>query len=150
MTPNTSPDITDPQSRHNIHVTARSDLCDVGEWSVETLYQAVKAADAGDDHAAVLDYDRSQIYIAATDDLTYHPPEALGFESPPTLEITSPKQFLPEKPKLVAHEPVTIAPEFDILIPAFDWDELSEDDILPPTQRRPSDSPTGTGTGTLG
>ncbi len=138
--------ITHPRSRHNIHVTARSDLRPVGDWSVETLYQAVKAAAAGDGHTVVLDYDRSKLYIAAAEELTYQPPEALGFESPPALDVAAPQLFDPDGPTLRSHASVRVGPEFDLLIPAFDWDELTEDDILPPTDRRPTRSPSGTGT----
>jgi len=145
-----APDILAPESRHNLHVTGRSDLRDVGDWSAETLYQAVKAADAAGDHVVVLDYGRSNIYLCDPDTLTYHPPKALGLEAPATLALTEPERFDPTGPKVVPHEPVEVAPEFDILIPAFDWDELTEDDILPPTHIRSSDSPTGAGTGTPG
>lgn len=142
-----SPPITDPRSRHNIHVTDRSDLREVGEWSVDTLYEAVTAADAAaGDHAAVLDYGRSSIYVVGFEGMTYHPPEALGFESPPTLAVTTPRLFDPAGPQLVAHESVEIENEFDILIPAFDWEDLSAEDVLPPVERRRSESPTDTGT----
>lgn len=45
---------------------------------------------------------------------------------------------------------MTVSPTFDILIPAFDWNDLDEQDVLPPIDRRGSRSPTGTGTGTPG
>ena len=143
----TSPPITDPRSRHNIHVTARSDLRDVGEWSAETLFQAVTAADAADgEHAVVLDYDRTNLYVVEFEGLTYHPPAALGFESPPTLTVTAPQLFDPDGPQLHAHESVEVTATFDILVPAFDWEDLSEADLLPPVERRPSGAPTDTGT----
>lgn len=142
-----SPPITDPRSRHNIHVTARSDLHDVGPWSTDVLYAAVVAADRADgEQAAVLDYGRENIYVAGVDSLTYHPPETLGFESPPTLAVTDPQLYDPDEPALLASESVEISPEFDILIPAFDWEELSEEDLLPPVDKRPSESPTGSET----
>lgn len=43
---------------------------------------------------------------------------------------------------------LTVTPEFDVLVPAFDWDEQSEDDVLPPVERR--ESPAGTGSETSG
>ena len=142
-------DLLDPRSRHNIHVTSRSDLRDIHEWSQDTLYQAVSAADT-EDNIVVLDYGRTNIYLVGEEELEYQPPEILGVRTPPALRISSSRQFDPEGPKIVPNQSVVVSPEFDILVPAFDWDGLDEEDILPPTDRTPSSTSTGAGTGTLG
>lgn len=140
-------DPLDPRSRHNIHVSAKDDLRDIPPWSQKTLYQAVRAADAQSEHVVVVDYGRSQLYVVATNNLSYDPPEALGLRTPPVLHVSDPTLFEPDGPKLVSYQSVTVSPEFDILVPAFDWDDLDEEELLPPVDRRPTRSPSSTGTG---
>ena len=45
-------------------------------------------------------------------------------------------------------EQVIVTPRFDLLVPAFDWEELSEDEMLPPVERDPSPTESGVGSGT--
>lgn len=143
-------DVTAPASRHNLHVTRRDDLEATGPWSTETLYRAVKRADEGESDVVVLDYARSNLYLAASSKLTYTPPKGLGFAAPPALAVVDPRRFDPDALTTEPHDSVTVSPEFDILVPAFDWEELSEDDILPPMDTRRTPAPTGTQTGTSG
>lgn len=138
--------VTDPMSRHNLHVTDRSDLIDIGPWSQDQLFAAVERADS-EDGAIVLDYDREQLYLADTDDLAYLPPTALGIADDPGLRIDQPRAYDPESRSVgrVRVESVTVSPEFDILIPAFDWTE-PDDEWEPPEldyRDRPSGSPSG-------
>lgn len=139
-------DVTDPMSRHNLHVTAESDLIDIGPWSHEQLYAAVERADAEDD-IVVLDYGRDQVYLADDGDVGYLPPTALGFGDSPGLEVTHPRRYDPETGSVgrVRVDSVTVAPEFDILVPAFDWTEPDEHWEPPELtyQEQPSDSPSG-------
>lgn len=140
-------DLLDPRSRHNIHVSTKDDLRAIPPWSQDVLYQAVRAADAQSDHVVVVDYGRAHLYVVATNDLSYDPPEALGLRTPPVLHVTDPTRFDPDGPTLVPHQSVTVSPEFDILVPAFDWDELGQDELLPPIDHQPTESPSSTGTG---
>lgn len=145
-------DVTAPQSRHNIHVTSRDDLRGVGEWSGSTLYEAVRFADTDTDVDAVvvLDYRRTAVYLAPGTALRYEPPRGLGVAAPPALHVREPLLYDPDGPTATAIAPVTVSPTFDILVPAFDWNELDEQDTLPPIDRRGSRSPTSSGTGTPG
>lgn len=141
-----SPTVTDPMSRHNLHVTQKSDLIDIGPWSRDQLYAAVERAD-DEDEAVVLDYGRTQLYLAGTDDLTYLPPAAFGFADDPGLRVDSPRAFDPDEKRVgrVRTQSITVSPEFDILIPAFDWTE-PDDQWEPPEfdyQDSPSESPSG-------
>lgn len=88
--------------------------------------------------------------ISAGADLTYEPPRGLGLAAPPALRVAEPHRIDPDREATNPIEPVVVSPEFDVLIPAFDWEALSNDDILPPVERRPSETPAGSGTGTLG
>lgn len=142
-------DVLDPRSRHNVHVTRAADLDPVGPWSRETLYAVVRRAD-GEERVVVLDYARREIYLTAGDGLAYEPPQGLGLASPPTLRVAEPHRVAPDQGAVTAIDPVDVAPEFDVLVPAFDWDEIDEDDVLPPVHRRPSGAPAGSGTGTSG
>jgi hypothetical protein len=138
--------VTDPMSRHNLHVTAESDLVDIGPWSSDQLYAAVERADA-EDGIVVLDYGRDQLYLVDDDDVTYLPPTALGFGESPGLDVTEPRRYDPETGRVgrVRVESVTVAPEFDILVPAFDWTEPDEHWEPPELeyQEQPSGSPSG-------
>jgi len=140
-------DVIDPRSRHNVHVTGPEDLQDTGEWSSETLYAAVIRAD-GDDLVVVLDYGRTALYLATGPDLTYEPPRVLGFAAPPALHVADPALFDPETGTAESVEPVVVTPAFDILVPAFDWEEMDEGDVLPPVHT--ARSATGSETGTPG
>jgi hypothetical protein len=139
-------DVTDPMSRHNLHVTGESDLIAIGPWSSEQLYAAVERADA-EDGIVVLDYGREQLYLLDADDVRYLPPTALGFGDSSGLELHQPRQYDPETGNLgrVRVDSLTVAPEFDILVPAFDWTEPDEHWEPPELtyQERPSDSPSG-------
>jgi hypothetical protein len=133
-------------SRHNLHVTAESDLVDIGPWSSEQLYAAVQQADEKGS-LVVLDYGREQLYLAGHDDVHYLPPTALGFGDSSGLEVSQPRRYDPESGSLgrVRVESVTVAPEFDILVPAFDWTEPDEHWEPPELEYReqPSGSPSG-------
>lgn len=149
MRPRVDADVIDPRSRHNVHVTGPGDLQDTGEWSSETLYAAVARADS-DDLVVVLDYGRTALYLAAGTDLTYEPPRALGLAAPPALGVADPALFDPETGTAEPVDAVVVTPAFDILVPAFDWEEMDEDDVLPPVHTTGSYSATGSGTGTPG
>jgi hypothetical protein len=142
-------DVLDPRSRHNVHVTSAADLDAIGPWSHETLYAAVRRAD-DEERVVVLDYGRRELYLAAGTDLTYEPPRGLGLAAPAALRVADPHRIDPEQLTTAAVEPVVVSPEFDVLVPAFDWETLSEDDVLPPVDRQPSQTPAGSGTGTPG
>ncbi|MFC7325079.1 hypothetical protein ACFQMF_10875 [Halorubrum rutilum] len=144
-----SDDILDPRSRHNIHVTRAADLDAVGPWSGETLVAAVRRAD-GEERVVVIDYGRHELYLAAGTELTYEPPQRLGLAAPPELYVAEPHRIDLDHQTTTAIEPVVVSPKFDILVPAFDWEELSDDDMLPPTNRQPSGTSVGSGTGTPG
>jgi hypothetical protein len=139
-------DVTDPMSRHNLHVTAESDLVDIGPWTREQLYAAVERAD-DEQGVVVLDYGREALYLADRDSLSYLPPTALGFGDQPGLGVEEPQQYDPETGRLnrARVESVTVAPAFDILIPAFDWTEPDEHWEPPEIEYReqPSNSPSG-------
>ena len=150
-----------PASRHSIHVTDPSDLTGVEEWSRETLYRAVKFADEGeaaDDatvRVVVLDYARYALYLARAAGLRYEPPRTLGLAADPVLYVTDPQELEPTAPDWPAareHEATSVAvsPQFDVLVPAFDWSELDEDDLPPEVTYRSSTSSSGAGTGTPG
>ena len=142
-------DVLDPCSRHNVHVSRPADLDGIGPWSAETLYAAVRRAD-GEGRVVVLDYGRRELYLAAGDELTYEPPRGLGLAAPPALRVDEPHRVVPERQATAAVEPVVVSPEFDVLVPAFDWEELGDDDLFPPVDRRPSETPAGSGAGTPG
>lgn len=152
-------DVTAPESRHSVHVTGPDDLVGIAGWSRETLYRAVKFVDDGDVDAdadggpsrtVVLDYGRGNLYAAAASELTYEPPRALGLLAAPALRVAAPDLLDPEGPSTEPFRPVTVSPEFDVLVPAFDWTELDADDLPPPVDYRSSESPSGAGTGTPG
>jgi len=141
-----STDVTDPRSRHNLHVTERADLTDIGPWSADQLYRAVERADT-EDSVVVLDYGREQLYLVDRDSVAYLPPAALGFAEEPGLQVTDPRRYNPDGDTLVRgrRASVTVTPEFDILVPAFDWeepDEYWEPPELVSTERS-TDSPSG-------
>lgn len=140
-------DILDPRSRHNIHVTHEDDLAAIGPWSSETLYMAVRRAD-NKEWVVVLDYDRRELYLAASTDLTYEPPQGFGFTSVPALHVDEPHRIVHTQQQTTSIDPVIVSPEFDILVPAFDWQELSDDDVLPPIDHQSSGTPARSGTGT--
>ncbi len=141
-------DVTAPASRHSLRVGGRSDLEAVSDWSADTLYAAVRRADEADDGAVVLDHGRASLYVAPRTGLRYESPGGLGLWSPPALHVADPRLFDPEGGETTPTDPVSVSPEFDVLVPAFDREELTEGDLLPPTTRRPSESPSGAGTGT--
>jgi len=139
-------DVTDPMSRHNLHVTRREDLIDIGPWSREQLWAAVGRADE-EDGIVVLDYGREQLYLVGRGDVTYLPPRVLGLADEPGLRVEEPRTYDPGEGAVgkVRVEAVTVAPAFDILVPAFDWTE-PDDQWEPPErdyQERPSGSPSG-------
>jgi hypothetical protein len=139
--------ILDPRSRHNIHVTRADDLNAVDAWARDTLYAAVQHAER-EECVVVLDYGRSALYLTDGADLSYEPPRGLGFAAPPMLHVAAPRRFQPDEHATTAVDAVTVSPAFDILVPAFDWTDLSEEDLLPPIDTRRSRTPAGTGAGT--
>ena len=154
-------DVLAPRSRHNRHVTTPSDIEAVGEWRRDQLFAAVEAAD---ERAAVvvIDYGRTALYLAAPAGLAYEPPQLFGIRQAAALHVADPVRFDPEREQTSPvsaddGEPpapparldptrvvVTVSPSFDLLVPAFDWDEQPDDDTVPPLSRRPSQSPAGT------
>jgi len=142
-------DILDPRSRHNVHVTRARDIDAIGPWSRETLYAAVRRAD-DEERVVALDYGRRELYLAAGSDLTYEPPQGLGLAVPPVLHVAEPHRIDPDRQATTAIDSVAVSPEFDVLVPAFDWEALGDDDTLPPVDHRPSETPAGSGTGTPG
>jgi hypothetical protein len=142
-------DVLDPRSQHNVHVTRAADVEATGPWSGETLYAAVRRAD-DEDRVVVLDYGRGELYLAAGADLAYEPPRGLGLAAPPALRVAEPHRIDPDGGTSTAVEPVVVSPEFDVLVPAFDWETLGEDDVLPPVDRQPSGTAAGSGAGTPG
>jgi len=123
----------------------------VAGWSRDTLYEAVKFAD-GEDRVVVLDYGRERLYVADGADLAYHPPRALGLGAPPALEVAEPLLYDPDAPerrRTEPHESVRVSPEFDVLVPAFDWEDRGEEP-LPPVDSRPTGSASRLGTGSPG
>lgn len=148
MYPLVDADITAPASRHNIHVTDRSDLDGIDAWSRDELYRAVKTADE-DGSLVVVDYDRSLLYLAARSALTYHPPRVLGLAAEPTLHVAGPTRYDPATAETEPLEARVVSPTFDVLVPAFDWTDLTEADLPPPRSSR-SGAPSGRGTGSPG
>jgi hypothetical protein len=136
-------------SRHNLHVTAESDLVDIGPWSSEQLYAAVERAD-GEGCLVVLDYGRERLSLVGHDDVRYLPPTALGFGDSPGVEVTRPRPYDPETGHLgrVRVESVTVAPTFDILVPAFDRSE--PDAHWEPPELAYQDQPSGSPSGAVG
>ncbi|PSP20374.1 hypothetical protein BRC62_00005, partial [Halobacteriales archaeon QH_10_67_13] len=88
---------------------------------------------------------RERLYLADATGLTYIPPRALGLAADPALQVSDPAVFDPETGAVELVASVTVAPEFDVLVPAFDWEEM-DDGWEPPRPRRrdsPASSPTG-------
>ena len=146
MPPREPPRITDPESRHNLHVTREADLIAVGPWSRAELYAAVERADAAD-RVVVLDYGRERIYLVDESDVTYLSPKALGFADAPGVRLAEPQPYSPSDGTVgrIRAQTVVVSPEFDLLIPAFDWSE-PDDEWEPPEldyRDRPAGSPTG-------
>lgn len=144
MRPLDGGDVTAPQSRHNRHVTTKADIVEVDPWSRDQLYAAVKQADTAR-RLVVVDYGRENLYLADAIDLAYTPPRLLGIAADPALRVTDPALFDPEAGTTSEFRSVTVAPAFDILIPAFDWDEPDDDwkPIEPEYRDRPAGSPSG-------
>jgi len=149
MTAHDTVDVTDPMSRHNLHVTAESDLVDIGPWTAAQLHAAVERAD-DEDAVVVLDYGREALYLVDSDAIAYLPPTALGFGDKPGLEVEEPRPYDPDAGTLgrARVESVTVAPEFDILIPAFDWTE--PDEHWEPPELDYQDRPSGSQSGAVG
>lgn len=139
-------DVLAPSSRHNLHVTDRDDLIGVGPWSRDQLWTAVERADREGD-IVVLDYGRDQLYLIASDDVRYLRPRALGLAESGGLRLSEPRVYDPDsdtvsRPRV---ESMVVSPQFDILIPAFDWSEPDEHWEPPEFEyrERSSDSPSG-------
>lgn len=149
MDPLDREDVTAPMSRHNLHVTGESNLIDVGPWSSEQLYAAVKRADS-EGELVVLDYGRERLYLAGSERVGYVPPTALGFGAAPGLRVEEPRAYDPEGDELARsrRDSVLVSPEFDILVPAFDRTEPDETWEPPEFEHRDSPSETGVGSGT--
>lgn len=138
-------DVFAPASRHSYYVTEPADLRAVAGWSRAALYAALEAADDGEDGCVVVDYGRSALYLAAGRRLSYRPPRLLGAGSEPALVVPEPRRYDPETREAESLGEVVVSPTFDVLVPAFDWRSLDEDD-LPPAVPRGSQSPAGAGT----
>jgi hypothetical protein len=136
-------DITAPASRHNVHVTRRADLTDVRNWAGDELYAAVERADA-EDAVVVIDYGRALLYLADRADVTFVPPRRLGLSGEPGLRVRTPAVYDPETDAVSGPDvdERLVSPEFDVLIPALDWERQDEDSIPPEPEYR--ERPTGT------
>jgi hypothetical protein len=140
-------DVTAPLSPHSVHVTETADVRPAGDWSRETLVAAVDTADARE-AVVVLDYARETLYLADADDLEYESAGLAGTRGEPALAVESPRVLAADGRSVDGdRESVTVGPEFDVLVPAFDLEELEE---LPPAVGRQSERPTGAGTGSPG
>jgi hypothetical protein len=148
MHPLLDTDVTAPRSRHSVHVTDRRDLVDVDDWSRDALFRAVRAADERDE-VVVVDHGRSLLYLAERSTLTYRPPRLLRIAADPVLYVTSPTRYKPTGPATEPLDSRVVSPQFDILIPAFDWEDLTEAD-LPPRRATRQTAPGGAGTGSPG
>ena len=148
MYPLFNTDVTAPRSRHSVHVTDRGDLVGVGEWSRDALFRAVRAADERDE-VVVVDYGRSVLSLAERSALTYRPPRVLGIAAEPALHVASSTRYDPAGPETDPLGPRVVSPQFDLLVPAFDWTELTEAD-LPPRRTTRTGTPRGTGAGSPG
>ena len=141
-------DITAPASRHNVHVTRQADLTDVRNWAEDELYTAVERADA-EDAVVVIDYGRDLLYLADQADVTFVPPRRLGLSGAPGLRVRTPAVYDSETDAVsgLDVDERLVSPEFDILIPALDWETQDEDSIPiePEYRERPSGSPHTTG-----
>lgn len=148
MDPLGSERVTEPTSRHNLHVTSEADLIDVGPWSRERLYAALERADEDGD-VVVLDYGRERLYLAGEADLGYVPPTAFGLADAPGLRVGEPRVYDPDG---TVHRSrvgsVLVSPEFDILVPAFDRTE--PDDTWEPPEPEYRERASGTGSGIRG
>jgi hypothetical protein len=141
--------VTAPESRHNLHVTRKGDLIDIGPWSQDQLWAAVERADR-EAEVVVLDHGREQLLLVGADDVTYLPPSALGCGEEPGRRGREPRAYDPERgtvgrPRV---ETRTVGPQFDILIPALDWTE--PDDQWEPPELEYRDRPTGSPSGAVG
>jgi len=126
-------DVTAPISRHNRYVTGERDLEPVARWSRSELYRAVRRAD-DEDRIVVVDYGRSNLYLADRSGVSYTAPRLLGLVADPALRVVDPDRFDPGTGSAEPFRTVVVRPEFDVLIPAFDWGEL--DDWDPPEPER--------------
>ncbi|PSQ43947.1 hypothetical protein BRD17_05135 [Halobacteriales archaeon SW_7_68_16] len=139
--------VTHPLSPHSIQVTETTDLVAVGSWSRADLAATVDAADERD-RVVVVDHDRDRLYLAASDALDYRPPGPLG-GGPPALDVYDPHvvTIADGTVRTDADDDVTVGPEFDVLVPAYDLAELEDP---PPDRFRTVDRPAGAGTGSPG
>jgi hypothetical protein len=140
-------DVTHPLSPHSVHVTGPEDLAAVGDWSRGELYATVEAADERD-RVTVVDYGRDRLYLVADGELDYRAPDPLGRRDP-ALAVADPLVAAPDGEDVAVEpgEAVTVAPEFDVLVPAFDLEELDEEMLPVEPLRRPTSTGTGAGTG---
>jgi hypothetical protein len=126
----------------------RADLTDVRDWTQAELYAAVERADA-EDAVVVIDYGRALLYLADQADVTFVPPRRLGLSGEPGLRVRTPAVYDPETDAVsgLDVDERLVAPEFDVLIPAFDWETQDEDSmpIEPEYRERPSGAPHTTG-----
>ena len=141
-------DVFAPASRHSYYVTAPADLRIVPGWSQRVLSAALEAADDGEDGCVVVDYGRDALYLAAGRQLSYRRPGLLGIRSDPALVVPAASRYDPEGGETEPLGAVVVSPAFDVLVPAFDWRALDEDDVPPAVPRR-SRSPSGAGAPSL-
>ncbi|MFB6112082.1 MAG: hypothetical protein ABEJ35_06060 [Halobacteriaceae archaeon] len=140
-------DLTDPLSMRSIHVTGPDDLRSVGDWSIPALYATVEAADDRGG-VVVLDYDEAQLYLSEAVSVEEGPLGLLGHGG--TLAVREPVLAEPTADgsdvELTPLETtsLTVDPPWDVLVPAFDLEEL--DDQLPPIETVSRPSPSGAGT----
>jgi hypothetical protein len=96
----------------------------------------------------VIDYGRDRLYLVAEEGLEYDPPDPLGRRDP-ALAVADPLVATPDGEDVAVEpgEAATVAPEFDVLVPAFDLEELDEDLVPLEPLRRPTSTGTGAGAG---
>lgn len=146
-------DLTDPTSPRSVHVAGPDDLRAVGPWSGTALYATVEAAD-GLDRVVAVDYDGERLLLAGDVEVEGTPLSWL--RTPPALLVAAPVLAEPAPDgtevttTVLEADTIRVTPPWDVLVPAFDLEEMDEE--LPPveTARRPSSTGAGAGTGTPG
>ncbi|AAG18732.1 hypothetical protein VNG_0105H [Halobacterium salinarum NRC-1] len=146
--PRSRRDVFAPSARHSYYVTEPGDVAGVPGWDRDVVYAAVRTADGIDDGCVVVAYDRHALYVATQSAVTYHPPGLLGVRRSPRLAVADAHEYRPDSAETVGVGAVTVEDTFDVLVPAFDWTTLTDDDVPPAVPRRRTHAPSETGAGT--
>ena len=102
---------------------------------------AVERAD--DEDAVVVDYGRALLYLVDQANVTSVPPRRLKLSGEPGLRVQTPAVYDPETDVVsgLDVDERLVAPEFDVLILAFDWETQNEDSM--PTEPEYRERPSG-------